>query len=88
MSYTYLAREIYASVLRKSHIEIVNGLHEFEPSIKSASGLRKAIRYAVRSELRCPVPCLPSKGELLGEIERSRGRTVARKSAVKTKEGK
>ena len=34
------------------------------------------------------MPYLPSKGELIDEIERSRGRTVARKSAVKTKEGK
>lgn len=67
---------------------IVNWFYEFEPSVKFASVLRKAICYAVRSELRCLMPYLSSKGELLDEIERSRGRTVARKFAVKTKEGK
>ena len=33
-------------------------------------------------------PYLPSKGELLDEIERSRGRTAMRKSAVKAKAGR
>lgn len=72
----------------ESRGEIVNWFYEFEPSVKFANGLRKAICYAVRSELRYLMPYLSSKGELLDEIERSRGRTVARKSAVKTKEGK
>ena len=49
-----------------------------------ASGLRKAICYAVRSKLRYLMPYLPSKDELLDEIERSRGRTAMRKSALKT----
>ena len=71
----------------ESRGEIVNWFYEFEPSVKFASGLRKAICYAVRSKLRCLMPYLPSKGELLDEIERSWGRTVARKSAVKTKAG-
>ena len=72
----------------ESRGEIVNWFYEIESPVKFASGLRKAIRYAVRSELRCPMSYHPSKGELLDEIERSRGMTVARKSAVKTKEGK
>lgn len=72
----------------ESRGEIVNWFYEFEPSVKFASGLQTAICYAVRSKLRCLMPYLPSKGELLDEIERSRGRTVARKSAVKTKAGK
>ena len=72
----------------ESRGEIVTWFYEFEPSVKFASGLRTAICYAVRSKLRCLMPYLPSNGELLDEIERSRGRTAMRKSAVKAKEAK
>ena len=82
-----LAETEWALCHQKKSVVPDEGVVYFEPSVKFASGLRKAICYAVRSELRCLMPYLPSNGELLDEIERSRGRTVARKSAVKTKAG-